>query len=213
MRREKKKGEREQERKKEREKERKRERKIERKKEGKKERKREREKERKREREKERKREREKEKEKNIERWKKRQSWNIFLTQDHTTLQMLKECFGRCGGWCCFLWETKWQSQNKWNVNFLLAGEGGLEVRCHGAWPSLPLDIHISRLSRHGSHYSTGSITLRWQRAHWQAALRNLQRHQKPAPKLIIRKSANPPARKKRKPTKKKTLMNIGVLF
>lgn len=50
-------------------------------------------------------------------------------------------------------------------------GQRGLEIRCHGAGPTLPLDIHNSCRGGHGRDYPAGAHALRYSRTHWHQAV------------------------------------------
>ena len=61
-----------------------------------------------------------------------------------------------------------------------LSGEGGLEVRCDGAGPPLPLDIHAGRPCRHGRDHPAGALPLRRPRPHRPRDLRHRHRPRQP---------------------------------
>lgn len=52
------------------------------------------------------------------------------------------------------------------------AGEGGLEVRGHGAGPAVPVDLHPGSAGGHGRHHPAGAFALRRPRPPGQEAQR-----------------------------------------
>lgn len=78
-----------------------------------------------------------------------------------------------------------------------LLGEGGLEVRCHGARPTLPVDLHAGSPRRHGGNHPTSAFALRRPRAHRQATVGDIQHGSQSTPaeqESVLRIAYSPPA-------------------
>jgi hypothetical protein len=64
-------------------------------------------------------------------------------------------------------------------IELCVAGQGGLEVRGHGAGQALPLDLHDGGGGRHGRHHPPGPQLVRRQEAHRQGALGHWHRRRR----------------------------------